>query len=107
MHVHVSFDSGHARDIPASKQTLVKIEDGDHRDSFVLDGVHALYLVTDDGSPLGDVDAAEIAASIGWVSPETVKDDRAEAKRLARKLVEAEKAVEALQAEARGRGWRG
>lgn len=106
MFIYVSFEGDLARSIPASKATLVKIEDGDTRDSFVLDGVSELRLVTDDEGPsLDDSELRVLGEQLGWVPPEAAKELQRENKLLAKKLAEAEKAVVLLQDEAVRRGW--
>jgi hypothetical protein len=78
--IHLSFEDGPSRDVPVSKQTTVKIQDGDLVDMVVLDGVSGLYLTTDagGGAELGGVDPEEIATSIGWESPEAMLAVRTE-----------------------------
>lgn len=77
MHLTVCFDNDTSRDVPVTAHSVLDIRDavtGQQLDLFAIEGVRALYLVTDTGTGAGmDVEPAELARSIGWVPPEELQ----------------------------------
>lgn len=98
MHLHVEFDTGHARDIPVSNYASLVVTEPGH-DAVALSGLTCLFLTNDAGETrVGDGTAEDVARSVGWVTPAERQQLQDTIGRLESELEHARNAVQSLQA---------